>query len=323
MLSLRAHAIICGSLFAALLMLLPVGAALQSSGLIKNPAAYKYPAMMLAGGLVLAFAFSAVPVMVKLVLGFQRAVGNQNVPAIRTVLTLENLTIWVIWGLMAAGLLIAVPAAIADGAFGSQPRRELEGLAIGTSRGMLVARPGMTVDEMVHGSSLQLNAPTGAPVISGGAVFDFRIPGSKITFPGCRYYFVSTFTHDRNRIQGMSIGTSHQKLTRAERDAADAELRSRLAADGWLTGHEVYRDEEDRQLHGGLAQGPEGRVWLKDGTVLTIESSQVDEVATGQDPETALVWIQAVSLWSADDYSGFDRFAFAPPQAATTAFGTR
>jgi hypothetical protein len=314
MLSLRAHAIICASLFATLLLIVPVAGALQSSGLIKNPAAYKYPAMMIVGGLVIAFAFSAVPVMVKLVLGFQRAIGNQNVPAIRTVLTLENVIIWTMWALMAAGLLIAVPAAIADGAFGWQPRRALESLSVGQSRGVLVAGPGMTVDEMVRGSSLKLNTPAGAAVISAGEVFDFQIPGSTIVFPGCRYYFISTFTHDRSRIQGISIGTSHEKLTRAERDAADAALRGRLAADGWLTGHELYRDEEDQQLHGGLTRGPEGRVWLKDGTVLTIESSRVDEVAPGEDPETALVWIQAISLWSADDYPGFDRFVFAPPQ---------
>ena len=46
-----------------------------------------------------------------------------------------------------------------------------------------------------------------------------------------------------------------------------------------MTGHEVYKTEEDRQLHGGLKRGPEGRTWLKDGTVLTIEDPQVDESA--------------------------------------------
>jgi len=312
MLSLRAHVIICASLFAALLLMVPLAGLLHATGLIKDPAAYKIPAIVIVGGLFAAFAFSAVPVIVKLVLGFQKTIGNQNVPAIRSLLSRENLIIWAMWGLMGAGLLIAIPAAIADGAFGTEPRRAVENLAIGKSQGVLAARPGMTVDEMVRASTLKLDPRPGAPVISGGEVFDFRIPGSSVVFPACRYYYISTFTQDPSRIQAISIGTSHQKLTRAERDAADAALQQRLAADGWLTGHEVYKTEEDRQLHGGSKRGPEGRTWFKDGTVLTIEDPQVDEVAPGQDAETATVWIQSISLWSADDYSGFDRLVFAP-----------
>jgi hypothetical protein len=313
MLSLRAHVIICASLFAALLLIVPLAGLLHVTGLIKDPAAYKIPAIAIVGGLFAAFAFSAVPVIVKLVLGFQKTIGNQNVPAIGVVLSRENLIVWVMWGLMGAGALIAIPAAIADGAFGTEPRRAVENLVIGKSQGVLAARPGMTVDEIVRASTLKLDPRPGAAVISGGQVFDFRIPGSGVLFPACRYYYLSTFTQDPNRIQAISIGTSHQKLTRAERDAADAALQQRLAADGWVTGHEVYKTEEDRQLHGGLRRGPEGRTWLKDGTVLTIEDPQVDEVGRDQDAETATVWIQSISLWSADDYSGFDRLVFAPP----------
>ena len=190
--------------------------------------------------------------IVKLVLGFQKTIGNQNVPAIGVVLSRENLIVWVMWGLMGAGALIAIPAAIADGAFGTEPRRAVENLVIGKSQGVLAARPGMTVDEIVRASTLKLDPRPGAAVISGGQVFDFRIPGSGVLFPACRYYYLSTFAQIRNRIQAISIGTSHQKLTRAERDAADAALQQRLAADGWVTGHEVYKTEEDRQLHGGL-----------------------------------------------------------------------
>ena len=313
MLSLRAHVIICASLFAALLLIVPLAGLLHVTGLIKNPAAYKIPAIAIVGGLFAAFAFSAVPVIVKLVLGFQKTIGNQNVPAIGVVLSRENLIVWAMWGLMSAGALIAIPAAIADGALGTEPRRAVENLVIGKSQGVLAARPGMTVDEIVRASTLKLDPRPGAAVISGGQVFDFRIPGSGVLFPACRYYYLSTFNQDPNRIQAISIGTSHQKLTRAERDAADAALQQRLAADGWVSGHEVYKTKEDRQLHGGLKRGPEGRTWLKDGTVLTIEDPQVDEVGRDQDAETATVWIQSISLWSAEDYSGFDRLVFAPP----------
>jgi hypothetical protein len=315
MLSLRAHIIICVSLFAALVMLVPAAGALQALGFIKDPTAYKIPVMVLLVGLFLAFGFSAVPVMVKLVLGSQRRIGNQDVPAIRSALARETLIIWVMWALMAGGMLIALPAAIADGAFGSEPRRAFDDMLSGKSEGVLAAKPGMTVEEMVRGSTLKLEVLPNAPVVAGGKMFEFHIPGSSLVFPDCRYYYVSTFTHDSSHIQGISIGTSRNKLTRAERDRADADLRVRLASDGWLTGHEVYRGEEDRQLHGGLTRGPEGRIWLKDGTLLTIEGSRVDEPAAGEDPDAALIWIQAISLWSADDYSGFDRLVFAPPES--------
>lgn len=305
MLSLRAHIVVCGALFVALVMVVPIAGALHALGLMKDPAAYRLPAAVILGVLFLAFGFSAIPVMVKLVLAAQP-------PGVRAALP-ETAIIWGIWALIAAGLAIAIPAAIADGALGPGPGRAISGLFVGKSQGILQARPGMTVDEMVRGSTLKISPLPNAPVISGDRVFEFRIPGSRLSFPGCRYFYVSTFTHDPSRIEAVNIGTSHGKLTAAERDAADADLRRRLAADGWLTGHEVYRDAQDRQLHGGLAQGPEGRSWLKDGVVLTIESKSVDDVAAGQDPATAPVWIQTISLWSAKDYPGFDRLVFAPP----------
>jgi len=58
MLSLRAHVIICASLFAALLLIVPLAGLLHVTGLIKNPAAYKIPAIAIVGGLFAAFAFS-------------------------------------------------------------------------------------------------------------------------------------------------------------------------------------------------------------------------------------------------------------------------
>jgi hypothetical protein len=97
MLSLRTHVIISVSLLGALLVLLPLGGALQASGMVKNPEALKVPAMVLVLGLFLAFGFSCVPVMVKLVLGAQRSLGNADVPAVRAALRLETAIIWGMW----------------------------------------------------------------------------------------------------------------------------------------------------------------------------------------------------------------------------------
>ncbi|MGC2412016.1 MAG: hypothetical protein WA459_04885 [Stellaceae bacterium] len=73
--------------------------------------------MILFFGLTVALMFSAIPVMVKLVLGFQVGIGNAGQPVVARFIARERLIIFVIWGLIALGLVIAVPAAIIDGAF--------------------------------------------------------------------------------------------------------------------------------------------------------------------------------------------------------------
>jgi hypothetical protein len=126
---------------------------------------------------------------------------------------------------------------------------------------------------------------------------------------------MTTYSDDSTRIEAVNIGISPDKMTRAALDSADRELRGRLAADGWLAGHEVYRTEEDQTLHGGLTEGPEGRLWLKDGTVLTISRKRMDDEKPGEDSLTAGEWIQYIDLWPAKTYSSFDRFVFQPPRS--------
>ena len=52
-----------------------------------------------------------------LVLGFQTAVGNAGHPVVASLIAHERVIVFVFWGLIALGLVIAVPAAIIDGAF--------------------------------------------------------------------------------------------------------------------------------------------------------------------------------------------------------------
>jgi hypothetical protein len=107
MLSLRTHALICGGLFAALLLIGWGGTALQAYGVLpKDAGPWRLPLMILMFGLVAAFAFSAIPLMVKLVLA-GRGFGAGS----------ERTIVFVLWGLMAAGCIIAIPAAIQGGLF--------------------------------------------------------------------------------------------------------------------------------------------------------------------------------------------------------------
>jgi hypothetical protein len=117
MLSLRAHATICASIFAAIIVLAMIGNALQAGGMMAESTALRLSAMILFFGLTVALMFSAVPVMVKLVLGFQVGIGNAGQPVVAGLIARERLIIFVIWALIALGLVIAIPAAVIDGAF--------------------------------------------------------------------------------------------------------------------------------------------------------------------------------------------------------------
>ncbi len=318
MLTLRTHLIISGALFAALVGAALLGNALQRAGVAPLSGASRYVAVGLYFVLFIAFGLSVIPVMVKLVLSAQVRAGNQDVTAVAAAMRHENTIIWSLWGVIVAGLAIAVPAAIYGGMLGDAPRRAIERVLAGPNLGVLAARPDMTLDDMVRQSTMKLDLRYARSAIAGGkdGVFDFTIPGTTLTFRRARYYHVTTYSDDPARVQAVNVGTSPEKMTLAAIDSADAALRARLAGDGWLAGHEVYRDEADQRLHGGLTEGPEGRHWLKDGMVLDINRNRMDEERPGEDRSTAGEWIQYIELWPAKSYSGMDRLDFQPPREA-------
>jgi hypothetical protein len=314
--SIRTFAWLCGGSFALLLIIGWGGNILQASGVVRDPGSLKYPFLAVMFALVIVLAFSAVPLMVSAVLGFQRTVGNENVPVVRTALSAQNIIVFAIWGLMVAGTAIAIPAAIMNGALDTVEQTAAPSETLGRSQGTLVAAPGMTFAEMARQSSLKIDIAARAPITSAvgaGGVFDYRIPGSGTVFRNCRYYFVSPYTHQPDRIEAVNVGLSPHTVSRAELEHADAALRAQLAADGWLTGHEEYRDEEDRTLHGGATRGPDGKLWLKNDMVLSLDSRRMDEPAAGEDAATAGKWIQFIGVWQRADYPAIERYAFGRP----------
>lgn len=118
MFSFRTHAIICATLFGALIGIPIVGNTLVASGMLKEPDKPSLWAMVLIFGLFLAFAFSAVPVMVMTVMKAQTALGGEErSELVRQAVARQRIIIWLIWALMAAGSLVGLPAAIRDGMF--------------------------------------------------------------------------------------------------------------------------------------------------------------------------------------------------------------
>src|SRR5579885_5988 len=328
MYSLRTHAIISCGLFAVIVLMAMVGNALQSSGIIKHPQALQTPAKIVFFSLFVVFGFSLVPTMVKAFLAGQAAIGNTDKGLIKLVERHQLALIWGIWSLWIAGFMVALPTMIRSGFFAdlggsntpggssdSELAREIARMPV---QGTLVAAPGMTIEEMLRGSSLKIsqgaNPMPGQSQYAGGAIFDFRVAGTGIEFHRCRYYFVTTYTKDPARIEAINVGTSPRKFTRAELGTANAALRARLKADGWLTGHEVYRTGEHQQIHGGRTRGDEGILWLKGDIVLNIEERRLDDPQPGEDLATAGEWIQYIDLRTRSDYPSIDRYVFAPPE---------
>lgn len=117
MFSLRTHVFITIGIFAVIVLLAMVGNALQASGAIAESPGLRLASIIVFFGLCVALMFSAVPVMVKLVLGFQAAIGNAGRSPIGWWLARERMIIFILWTLLALGLAIAIPAAIVGGAF--------------------------------------------------------------------------------------------------------------------------------------------------------------------------------------------------------------
>jgi hypothetical protein len=311
----RTFAWICGGSFALLLIIGWGGNLLQASGAVRDPGPLRIPILVLMFVLVLALAFSAIPLMISAVLGFQRTIGNEDVPVIRSALSGRNIIIYVLWGLMTLGTAIAIPAAILNGAFDMVSPSASGTEMLGPSQGTLVAAPGMTFADMARQSSLKIDINTRAPITSAvgaGGVFDYRIPGTSMVFHNCRYYFLSPYTDQPNRIESVNVGLSPHTVSHAEITQAEVALRAQLAADGWFTGHEEYHTEEDRTLHSGATRGADGSLWLKNDVVLSIDSRRMDDPVAGEDPKTAGKWIQFIGLWQRTDYPYIERYVFAP-----------
>jgi hypothetical protein len=318
MFTLRTHAIICGALFAALIGIAILGNVAERAGMTPPSGTARLVAVAGYFALFVAFGLSTIPVIVKLVLLGQVQGGNQDVAAVAAVIRRENVIIWTLWGLMVAGVVVAVPAAVVGGMFGDAPQRALHGAFRGPNLGVLAAKPDMTLDDMVAHSTMTLDLKYARTAIAGGSngAFSFTIPGTTLVFPGARYYYITTYTADPKRIEAVNVGISPDKMSLAAADSADAALRGRLASDGWLTGHEVYRTDEDRTLHGGLSEGPEGRHWLKNGVVLSISRKRMDDAKAGEDSATAGEWIQYIDLSAAKTYPGIDRLVFQAPRTS-------
>jgi hypothetical protein len=313
---LSTNALISGGLLAAFGSMLVAGYALQFLG-VRSLGVFTIPVAVVFFGVLLAWFFSMIPLMLKIVLAVQVGLGNANVPLVKAAIDNQKFIVWGMWAIVGLGCAVAIPAAILDG-FGNGSPFAGDALARMPVEGTLVAAPGMTLRDVARASSLKLTAGSASRLfdrsqLGGAAIFDFRVAGSGLVFRRCRYYYITTYTHHPQRIEAINVGTSSSATSRAGLQSLQAALRARLTADGWLAGYEVYRTQEDRTLHGGLTHGAQGRLWLKRGVVLDIETNRVDEPVDGENPATAGRWIQYVDLRQRADYPWIERYVFTRP----------
>lgn len=266
--SIRALALVSGGLFAAIILAALVGNALQDAGIVKDPAALEGPAKITFFALFVAFGFSVIPLMVRLVLGAQILLGNANVPPIRALIAHPGCIVLPLWTLIALGLAVGLPAAIRQGFFStndfqsaSSSRAAAEAIARIPTQGTLVAAPGMRVDRMIAASTLHVQAGSRSPLFSGArfggaAIFDYRVAGTGIGFRRCRYYYITTYAKDPTRIEMINVGISSEKMTRAQLNSSKHRIHVRLESDHW------------RNVKPGL--------WTKAGLVLDLESRPLD-----------------------------------------------
>jgi len=138
----------------------------------------------------------------------------------------------------------------------------------------------MPVGRMISDSSIRVQRGSESELFSGAqyggaAIFNYHIAGSAITFPRCRYYYITTYAARPSRIATINVGISSKKLSRAALDAANRDVRARLIADGW------HRS---------------GPLWVRSGTVLELRSRRLDNPVAGEDGANAGEWIAYVEL---------------------------
>ena len=283
----RTPALVAGAIFTALLLAAFARNALIASGAVKDPSAFETPAKITFFTLFVAFGFSLVPVMVKLVLGFQVAIGNRNVAPVRAAVDYSWWIVGAFWALMAFGLAVGLPAAIRDGFFEgeSSPAQSEAARAIARMpvEGTLVAAPGMPASRMLAQSTLRVRRGATSPLFSGAryggaAIFDYRVAGTATTSRRCRYYYVTTSRKRSDRIEEINVGISAEKLTKAALAVSERRNAARLRADGWRS-----RD---------------GSTWVRGDVVLDLRATRIDEPVAGENTARAGEWIEYVELHS-------------------------
>lgn len=224
------------------------------------------------------FGFSGIGLMLHVFIALQTKIGNGAAPMIRFLASHETGLTLFAWGSLGLGVLIAAPFALQDMGFR---------MPLGPSRGILRADIGMTIDEVMRGSTIKMKEPRhmgdGSRLGVETMVFEFRIGDSAVRFPQSRYYWIETPRNDA-RISSMNIGITPRKMPKPQLEAFQRAAQEQLFAANWMPGHYVADSEETVRMWGGKRTTGDGRYWLRGTTVLIFETKRMDEEHRDEPP---------------------------------------
>jgi len=194
--------------------------------------------------------------------------------------------------------------------------------ARGVDTPLLVATAGMTYQDVQKQSTLDLGGgvyddgdqyATRERSFVGTAVFDWHMPGSRLTFPGCRYYSMQTGGDDDPHIAHLWITTAQDSLTWDQLKQHLKALRRQLHEDGWKP--ELFKDQKtgkvtsaesaiadmmdkpDRKDWDGSAGGV-GASYGKGDVALAVSAKRLTPPGEHEDPLSGkefIYWVELVT----------------------------
>lgn len=187
-----------------------------------------------------------------------------------------------------------------------------------TNNPVLVATVGMTYQDVQKRSTLhfgegfydnkQQYALRDHKWIGEDQTFDWHIPDSRLSFQGCRYYWLQTGEQDDPHIVYLWVTTAQGKLSWAEMRQQIEALQKRLHEDGWKpdqskdedTGHVVTADQtlKDMVEHPDLKNWDNelgGASYGRGDVALSVSAKRLSEAPEGRSPlegKEFIYWIE-------------------------------
>ncbi len=182
----------------------------------------------------------------------------------------------------------------------------------------LVATAGMTYQDVQKQSTLNI----GEGVYDDGdqyasrersfradAVFDWHMPGSRLVFPGCRYYSMQTAWHDDPHLIHLWVTTAPDKLTWDQLKHQMYDIRRRLHEDGWKPAHYNKENKSADELLTEMLEHPPVKEWGdgwdkevggvtygKGDVALSLSAKRLGEVPPGHGPLDGTEFIHYVEM---------------------------
>jgi len=229
MLSLRTSFLVCAGIFVLIVGLAALGNFAHASG-IRSDAWLSLTSKIVFIGLAVVLAFAFVPLMVNLVFGAQRAIGNEA--RLAPLFAARVAIIWILWTLMGLGAIVGVAGAVLSGAFGDL-RGSLGGHMFSPSGGLLVAGIGMTIADLRHASTYDLGPEAGRyqTISDTGGRFDFQPAGTPSVFRGCDAFYIEL--DKTGRISQVHVSLVPDTIDGPALQRLLSDTQARLRRDGW------------------------------------------------------------------------------------------